>query len=438
MIHVKFDGVRYSCFNNSRYFLFSSSNLHDELFDYIARDISKLTTLLEQYFAKRMDIATFELSSMQHDNEELEEIKAILIQAHPYYKYEYKNVILNAIGEYFNSLLKYAVASYRMSSNRITQEWHRERFVCLTREVLSKHESYPDNLGPASFFGKFQNWAKDEHPDPSEEQEETFLINVPSQEPIAFINEITTQKMIANMLYFVLDIDAPDIYHLSIPQRAWLYGNTFRAAYSQSMLKVTEQLSFFQQPRFYPGDRTQEAEYAGKLYDIFSPLYALSSVNVANDGIDENMVSHFKTAIGYAEQISSAQVYREYEVDSLRQLLYLEVLTMIQDGTMIRKCKNCGKYFVVTNRKTAYCDRTNESGQLCSAVGSRLSFQKKMANEEELKMYNRAYKTHFARVKSGKMTKAELNEWCAEAKGKLAQVRAGKLDIPTFQTWLKK
>ena len=66
--------------------------------------------------------------------------------------------------------------------------------------------------------------------------------------PTPFISEITTQGMISNMLYFILDIAASDIDHLSIPQRAWLYGNIFHAAYSQSTLTVTEQLSFFQQP----------------------------------------------------------------------------------------------------------------------------------------------------------------------------------------------
>ena len=171
---------------------------------------------------------------------------------------------------------------------------------------------------------------------------------------------------------------------------------------------------------------------------MFSPLYALSNINVMHDGIAENMRSYFKTAIKYAEQITSNQIWRGYEIDDLRQLLYLEVLTMIQSETMVRRCKNCGKYFVIRNRNTAYCDRATVSGQLCSEIGSKISFQKKMNSEEELKVYNRAYKTHFARYKSGKMTKADLDEWCIEAKEKLSKVRTGEMDISTFQAWLTK
>ena len=37
-----------------------------------------------------------------------------------------------------------------------------------------------------------------------------------------------------------------------------------------------------------------------------------------------------------------------------------------------------------------------------------------------------------------KMEKDAFTEWCKEAKERLEQARAGKLDVPTFQEWLKK
>ena len=127
----------------------------------------------------------------------------------------------------------------------------------------------------------------------------------------------------------------------------------------------------------------------------------------------------------------------EYEVDDLRQLAYLEILLMIQEDTMIKKCKRCGKYFVVTNRNVAYCERVDESGVRCSEVGSHQNFQKKMASDEALQIYNRAYKTHHARVRKGAMSKEDFRLWYKEAKAKLEQVRAGELDIDNFQRWLK-
>ena len=60
-----------------------------------------------------------------------------------------------------------------------------------------------------------------------------------------------------------------------------------------------------------------------------------------------------------------------------------------------------------------------------------------MKEEDALNIYNRAYKTHHARIRNGKMTKSDFCVWSAEAKQKLNEVRAGQLDIAEFQKWLK-
>ncbi len=61
-----------------------------------------------------------------------------------------------------------------------------------------------------------------------------------------------------------------------------------------------------------------------------------------------------------------------------------------------------------------------------------------MDNEEELKIYNRAYKTHHARLRNKKMNSHEFETWTHEAKDRLEKVRAGELDIAAFKEWLKK
>ena len=110
---------------------------------------------------------------------------------------------------------------------------------------------------------------------------------------------------------------------------------------------------------------------------------------------------------------------------------------MVRSGSNIRRCKNCGMYFAVVNRKVAYCDR-NTGGEACSAIGRKSSFQKKMDGEYPLKVYNRAYKTHHARVRNGIMGQADFLKWCDEAKEKLGKVRSGELDPVAFEEWLKK
>jgi hypothetical protein len=155
------------------------------------------------------------------------------------------------------------------------------------------------------------------------------------------------------------------------------------------------------------------------------------------DGISKDMQDKLAIAIECAKKIPDSQIYEKYEIDDLRQLLLIEIDSMIQGGTMIKKCKHCGKYFVVRDRKIAYCDRIDEAGNKCSAVGSKELYKQKLQNDEPLKIYSRAYKTHYARLKSQKMTQEEFSSWCSEAKEKCEEVRNEKLDLSVYEEWLK-
>ena len=117
---------------------------------------------------------------------------------------------------------------------------------------------------------------------------------------------------------------------------------------------------------------------------------------------------------------------------------------MVLDQTPVKKCRNCGKYFVVKNLNVEYCDRPidddeeSDDHRTCSDVGPKRSYQKKLEQDQPLKFYERSYKTHYARIKSGKMSKAEFFEWQKEAKEKLELVRSDNYDFEEFKLWLKK
>ncbi|MDD2586837.1 MAG: DUF6076 domain-containing protein, partial [Bacteroides sp.] len=99
---------------------------------------------------------------------------------------------------------------------------------------------------------------------------------------------------------------------------------------------------------------------------------------------------------------------------------------------------HCGMYFVVNNLNVEYCDRViDDEEKTCSEIGPKRSFQKKLEKDYPLKIYNRSYKTHYARVKKGRMSKSEFYNWYIEAKEKLALARNGELDINEYEKWLK-
>ena len=53
-------------------------------------------------------------------------------------------------------------------------------------------------------------------------------------------------------------------------------------------------------------------------------------------------------------------------------------------------------------------------------------------------LYRKAYKTHFARIRSGAMTRVEFDAWKDEATAKCQEVESGLLDMNAYAIWLKK
>jgi len=47
-------------------------------------------------------------------------------------------------------------------------------------------------------------------------------------------------------------------------------------------------------------------------------------------------------------------------------------------------------------------------------------------------LYRKAYKTHFARIRSGNMTREQFEEWKDEATAKRMEVENGKLDLDEY------
>lgn len=126
-----------------------------------------------------------------------------------------------------------------------------------------------------------------------------------------------------------------------------------------------------------------------------------------------------------------------FEVKHIWDVITPELAFMIKANILIRKCRHCGKYFVAATRRIVYCDRVDETGMRCSAAGYQEAFKKKIETDEALQIYNRAYKTHYARLMKGKMTKQEFERWRSQAKEHLESVRKGNITMLYFREWLK-
>jgi len=136
---------------------------------------------------------------------------------------------------------------------------------------------------------------------------------------------------------------------------------------------------------------------------------------------------------------SGLAIHEGYEINGLEQLLKIEIMAMINEEVIVRRCNLCGVYYIVFDNRRFFCDRIfDETEKRCFEIGSKSSWELKIKNDPALEMYTRARKTHHARInKVCDYTKEKYDNWLSVARSKLEKVREGKLDIDEYEKWLK-
>ena len=140
-----------------------------------------------------------------------------------------------------------------------------------------------------------------------------------------------------------------------------------------------------------------------------------------------DLMQEFKTAASsdYApdfEMITlsdgSIQIAPVVSSNNVAQLMYHELMNMIMQGHSIRKCKNCGKYFVqYGDRVVDYCDEIPEGEtKPCNVIGSSRQFTASLKDDPIKQTYTRVYKKYVARRRMKTVTEGQFATWSAEAK----------------------
>ena len=143
MAYVGFDDRGYGYFDEGHYLLFFEDNSHEILFHYVVQDLSCLPDLFDQYTSQRMDIATFKLHDCPGGDVAIDQMKRVLIDAHPYYRHEVREVLIRAIGDYFNELLLYSCYRQDGTIPGFSEEWYMERIAALLAPLLELGDTYP-------------------------------------------------------------------------------------------------------------------------------------------------------------------------------------------------------------------------------------------------------------------------------------------------------
>ena len=130
---------------------------------------------------------------------------------------------------------------------------------------------------------------------------------------------------------------------------------------------------------------------------------------------------------------------QRYRFSSTEEMLELELSKMLENDIRFRKCKRCGKYFIMKgNYDTRYCDKIADGEtRSCQELAAQENYKKKMAEDEALPIYSKYYKRYAARVKVRQIKEADFKKWRYEALVKRDECSAGTITPEEYIDWLE-
>lgn len=132
-------------------------------------------------------------------------------------------------------------------------------------------------------------------------------------------------------------------------------------------------------------------------------------------------------------------ISRQYVFGSVAQILEMEFTKMLEHNVRFRKCKRCGKYFIMKgNYDTNYCDRIAEGEtRNCQDLAAQENYKKKMADNAAIPLYQKYYKRYAARVRVRQIKEPDFKKWKYQAMTKRDECSDGKITLTEFEEWLE-
>ena len=215
------------------------------------------------------------------------------------------------------------------------------------------------------------------------------------------------------------------------------FANDFEAIVRDAKALIEVCLDDRFKPDYSTAERYREAHYDALLRFDDMRYGELATEEVMLDSPAYDSAYHY-----------SVELLRERGIrTALREVLYPNTVRDLYSylkayclrlPLAIHKCKNCGRYFVVTGNITQdYCTRLMEgSEKTCRQMGAVVQYQSRQMKNPATREFTRSYKAHNARVRYGTMTKAEFTAWSKTAREKRDTCVAGKLSLEDFVAWL--
>lgn len=163
--------------------------------------------------------------------------------------------------------------------------------------------------------------------------------------------------------------------------------------------------------------------------------FSFRTISDIKGNTEKDLIKFFKSAPSY-------EVEPDYSSsnENIYGILYVTLFQFVLNNKyLIKKCKNCGKYFITDNPRINYCNNLFKGKQTCRDIGNQIAQRIKQENEIVYGKYRKIYAKKAMLVKRNpdiEVYKIDYENWKKEAKEFMDAIRSETKTYVEFDKWL--
>ena len=414
----------------------------EHLFHFVDTDLSKFMELFLTYFDSRIDRTTLECKETETDL--MEQLYTTFTVLHPFFQSdEHTSSLPYLLANTLNQVVEKA---------ELTKEHYMGLLSHLTGPALNSCCKRAGRLSPYYDSALFAQRFYEEY----RQRDKASIHNKWRKDGIGGI--VSLQKYIRSYLYWILDSTAARFDALTQEQRLRLFSSVFgssnawqpfairdvlcpgtpnshavadilRKGQSHILENLSDMDSVVDETQRMAAEEIERSQYAKVLEELVSDSELLS----------EDIADWLAAKVDNAIHDDTTSWFRAYEIASFSDYLLLQVSLLTEKKVIIKRCKNCGRYFIPEKISIDYCHRILPGEtQSCYEIGPKRVFNKLLAADLPRNLYSKAYKKYQARLRRKVITEDEFNTWRENAKEYLENVQHGLISTEEYTEWMQK
>lgn len=414
----------------------------EHLFHFVDTDLSKFMELFLTYFDSRINRTTLECKETETDL--MEQLYTTFTVLHPFFQSdEHTSSLPYLLANTLNQVVEKA---------ELTKEHYMGLLSHLTGPALNSCCKRAGRLSPYYDSALFAQRFYEEY----RQRDKASIHNKWRKDGIGGI--VSLQKYIRSYLYWILDSTAARFDALTQEQRLRLFSSVFgssnawqpfairdvlcpgtpnshavadilRKGQSHILENLSDMDSVVDETQRMAAEEIERSQYAKVLEELVSDSELLS----------EDIADWLAAKVDNAIHDDTTSWFRAYEIASFSDYLLLQVSLLTEKKVIIKRCKNCGRYFIPEKISIDYCHRILPGEtQSCYEIGPKRVFNKLLAADLPRNLYSKAYKKYQARLRRKVITEDEFNTWRENAKEYLENVQHGLISTEEYTEWMQK